>query len=222
VFGIQPTRNGAQNIALSNTLTTSTIAAASPVVVNASTGNTGTASIKDSGITALPVPALPITLTYNSATNQFSYGAGPTLVTYTPGTPMTIAGNAFVTLTGMPANGDVFTIGANTNGVADNRNALLLAKLQTANTMGGGTTSYQGSYSQMVSQVGNKAAEVNVTLQAQQNLLTQSRNSQQALSGVNLDEEAANLLKYQQAYQAAGKMMQIANNMFDTLLSLAK
>jgi flagellar hook-associated protein 1 FlgK len=51
-------------------------------------------------------------------------------------------------------------------------------------------------------------------------LLDQVTKSQQAVSGVNLDEEAANLLKYQQAYQAAGKAMQIANTMFDTILNL--
>jgi flagellar hook-associated protein 1 FlgK len=220
VFSVKPTRDGAGNIALSSTISATTIAAASPVVVNASTSNTGNATIVDSGITSVPLPTLPITLTYNSGTNQFSYGAGPTLVTYTPGTAMTIAGNVSVTLNGTPGNGDIFTIGANTNGVADNRNALLMGKLQTANTMAGGTTSYQGAYSQMVSQVGNKAAEVKVTSQAQQNLLTQSKNAQQGLSGVNLDEEAASLLKYQQAYQAAGKMMQIASNMFSTLLSI--
>ncbi len=220
-YTVQPTRFAARNIGLSSTINTTTIAAAAPVVVNAATTNTGAAKVTNSGITATPLPALPITLTYNSTTSQFSYGAGPTLVAYTPGSPMTIAGNIQVTMTGAPANGDVFTIGANTNGVSDNRNALLLAKLQTANLLEGGTASYQGAYSQLVSQVGNKAAEVQVTAQAEANLLAQARSSQQALSGVNLDEEAANLLRYQQAYQAAGKMMQIANNMFDTLLSIA-
>ncbi len=220
-YTVQPTRYGARNITLSNTISTTTIAAASPVVVNAATTNTGAAKVTNSGITATPVPALPITLTYNSTTGQFAYGAGPTLVAYTPGSPMTIAGNIQLTMTGTPANGDVFTIGANTGGISDNRNALLLAKLQTANLLEGGTTSYQGAYSQLVSQVGNKAAEVQVTAQAEENLLAQARSSQQALSGVNLDEEAANLMRFQQAYQAAGKMMQIANNMFDTLLSIA-
>jgi len=224
-FTVQPTKYAAQNIALSSTINATTVAAASPVVANAKSTNTGTAQVTDSELTALPLPSLPITLTFNSATNQFSYGAGPTLVNYTAGSPMTIAGNITLTLSGAPANGDVFTIGANTNGVADNRNMLLMANLQTANTMvpgssGGATTSYQGAYSQLVSFVGNKAAEIKVTAAAQQNMLTQAQSAQQSLSGVNLDEEAANLLRYQQAYQAAGKMMQIATTLFNTLLSI--
>jgi flagellar hook-associated protein 1 FlgK len=72
----------------------------------------------------------------------------------------------------------------------------------------------------MVSLVGNKTAEIQVTAQAEQSLLTHARNSQQALSGVNLDEEAANLLRYQQAYQAAGRMLQVASTLFDTLLAI--
>lgn len=227
VFTVQPTRFAARDIALSNTINTTTIAAAAPVVVNAATTNTGAAKVTANSITSTPLPALPITLTYNTATSQFSYGAGPTTVAYVPGTPMTISGNIQVTMTGTPGNGDQFTIGPNTNGVSDNRNALLLAKLQTANTMeanaaGVATTSYQGAYSQLVSQVGNKSAEVQVTAKAEANLLTQAKSSQQALSGVNLDEEAANLLRFQQAYQAAGKMMQIATLMFDTLLQIGR
>lgn len=222
VFTVQPTRYAARDITLSSTINPATIAAATPVVVNAATTNTGTAKVTDNSITSLPLPTLPITLTYNTATSQFSYGAGPTTVAYVPGSSMTIGGNIQVTMTGVPGNGDQFVIGPNTNGVADNRNALLLAKLQTANTMAGGTTSYQGAYSQLVSQVGNKAAEVQVTAKAEANLLTQAKSSQQSLSGVNLDEEAANLLRFQQAYQAAGKMMQIATTMFDTLLQIGR
>ena len=222
-FTIYPTRNAARDITLASTLNTTTIAAAAPVAVNAATTNTGAAKVTTSGVTSTPFPAagtLPITLTYNSATGQFSYGAPATTVAYTSGTPMTIAGNITVTLSGQPANGDQFTIGPNTNGVSDSRNALLLAKLQTANTMIGGTTSYQGGYSQLVSMVGNKSAEVQVTAKAEENLLAQAKSSQQALSGVNLDEEAADLMRYQQAYQAAGKMMQISAKMFDTLLQI--
>ena len=73
-----------------------------------------------------------------------------------------------------------------------------------------------------VSYVGNKAREVQVNGQAGAALLTQATESQQSVSGVNLDEEAANLIKYQQAYQAAGKVMQIAGTLFDTLLSIGR
>ena len=95
-----------------------------------------------------------------------------------------------------------------------------MAALQTANTLANGTTSYQGAYGQLIGQVGTQTRELTVTSQAQTSLLAQVTKAQQAVSGVNLDEEAANLLKYQQAYQAAGKAMQIANTMFDTILNL--
>lgn len=123
-------------------------------------------------------------------------------------------------INGAPAATDTFTIGSNTNATADGRNALLLGGLQTKNTMAGGTTSYQGAYSQLVSYVGNKTRELQVTSQAQASMVEQSVQAQQSFSGVNLDEEAANLLRYQRAYQAAGKAMQIANTMFDTILNL--
>jgi len=71
-----------------------------------------------------------------------------------------------------------------------------------------------------VSQVGNQTRELEVTSKAQANLVAQTEQAQQSLSGVNLDEEAANLLRYQQAYQASGKVMQIASTLFDTLLRL--
>lgn len=138
-------------------------------------------------------------------------------------------GNNFVTvngwtvsLSGAVSGGDSFTVENNAGGVADNRNALLMAGLQTESILAGGSVTYQSAYSQLVGLVGNKAHELEVTSKAQANLLSQAQQTQQSMSGVNLDEEAANLMRYQQAYQAAGKMMQIANSLFDTLLSLGK
>jgi flagellar hook-associated protein 1 FlgK len=107
-------------------------------------------------------------------------------------------------------------------GVGDNRNALLLAQLQTTHTLGNGTITYQDAYSQLVSQVGNKSRELEVTSSAAGKLLTEATLTLQNESGVNLDEEASNLLRYQQAYQAAGKVMQIASQLFDVLLSIGR
>jgi flagellar hook-associated protein 1 FlgK len=80
----------------------------------------------------------------------------------------------------------------------------------------------QGAYGQLVSQVGSKAHELEVTSQAQGNLLAQTKQARDSVSGVNLDEEAANLLRYQQAYQAAGKTIATAGVLFDTVLGLFK
>jgi flagellar hook-associated protein 1 FlgK len=140
---------------------------------------------------------------------------------YTPGDDISFNGWT-VKITGAPVAGDVFAVGSNTNATADGRNGLLLAGLQTKNTMSGGTTSYQGAYSQIVSDIGNKTRELEVTSKAQASMVEQTLQTQQSLSGVNMDEEAANLIRYQRAYQAAGKALQIANTMFDTILELGR
>lgn len=85
-----------------------------------------------------------------------------------------------------------------------------------------GTASFQGAYGQMVGEVGAKTHELDVTSQAQERMTAQTVAAQQAISGVNLDEEAANLMQYQKAYQAAAKAMQIANTLFDTILSIGR
>jgi flagellar hook-associated protein 1 FlgK len=163
-----------------------------------------------------------VTLTYSAATNQFAVSgavpaAGP--FTYTSGATISFNGLSF-SIRGTPADGDVFTLENNTNGVADNRNALLLAQLQTANTVANGTASYQSAYSQLVSDIGNDTREAQIQQRAQVALVAQTRQAQQSFSGVNLDEEAANLVRYQQAYQASGKVLQIASTLFQTLLEL--
>jgi flagellar hook-associated protein 1 FlgK len=243
-FLIQPTINGAANISVAVT-DPAKIAAAAPVVTNAPTTNSGTATISagavDATYSALGTAAtLPVTLTYASGapsmltfpgsttvpvtvsgTPPITYPVGTTSVPYTDGATINYGGASF-TITGTPVNGDTFTLAQNTNAPTDNRNALLLAGLQTQNTMQGGTSNYVGVYGQLVSQVGNQTNNLNVTSTAQTTLLNNTIAAQQSVSGVNLDEEAANLLRYQQAYQAAGKAMQVASTLFDTLLSIGK
>ena len=116
--------------------------------------------------------------------------------------------------------GRTVPIARNTSGVADNRNALLLTALQTTNTVANGTANYQSAYSQLVGEVGDRAREINVQSDAQTALVQQTTSAQQSLSGVNLDEEAANLMRYQQAYQASGKILQIASTLFNTVLGI--
>jgi flagellar hook-associated protein 1 FlgK len=164
----------------------------------------------------------PITITFNNPPNSYTVtgtGAPGGPQAYTSGATITI--NGWTTqISGVPSAGDTFTVRQNTNATTDGTNILLMAALQTANTLVNGTTSYQGAYGQLIGQVGSQTRELIVTSQAQTNLLDQVTKSQQAISGVNLDEEAANLLRYQQAYQAAGKAIQIANTMFETILNL--
>lgn len=110
----------------------------------------------------------------------------------------------------------------NTGGTANNVNALLLADLQNQGTLNNSSISYESAFAQLVSAVGNKTNELKVNGAAAEALLAQTTAAQQSESGVNLDEEAANLLRYQQAYQAAGKVMQIASSLFDTLLTIGR
>jgi flagellar hook-associated protein 1 FlgK len=242
-FLIRPTINGAANISVAVT-DPAKIAAAAPVMTNAPTTNNGTATISAGAVDATYTAATvtpAVTLTYNSTTNTFSgfpatlpvtvttTAAPPVTTTFAAGAPVTYTdgatisfGGASFTITGTPANGDQFTIAQNTNAPTDNRNVLLLAGLQTKNTMQGGTANYVGVYSQLVAQVGNQTSNLKVTSTAQTTLLNNTIAAQQSVSGVNLDEEAANLMRYQQAYQAAGKAMQIASTLFDTLLSIGK
>lgn len=139
--------------------------------------------------------------------------------TYTSGTDISYNGWT-AQISGTPAAGDVFSIGSNTSATGDNRNALLLSGMQNQNLMAGNTTTFQGVYGQLVGEVGAKTHELAVTSQAQISMTAQTIAAQQSVSGVNLDEEAANLMNYQRAYQAAAKAMQIANTMFDALLAI--
>jgi flagellar hook-associated protein 1 len=236
-FLIRPTVNGARDIAVS-VADPAKIAAAAPVRSNATLTNLGTGTISaaivntSSPVTPNPVHPLTdlnlqqlVTISFNNPPTTYTVtgtGAGlPATVAYTNGANISYNGWT-VQISGAPAAADTFTIGSNTNATADGSNVLLLAGLQTKNTMAGGTTSYGGAYSQLVSYVGNKTRELEVTSKAQTSMVEQAVQAQQSFSGVNLDEEAANLLRYQRAYQAAGKALQIANSMFDTILNIGR
>ena len=166
----------------------------------------------------------PVSIVFTSATTFNVVGTGtgnPTGLTYTPGMAITYNGWS-ATLNGTPASGDSFSIGSNTNGSGDNGNANALAGLQTAQLLTGGTASLNQAYAQLVSDVGNQTYAAKTGAAAQATVLTNAQTAQQAVSGVNLDEEAANLLKYQQAYQAASKVIATANTLFDQILSIMR
>ncbi len=217
--------------------------------VSLSTANLGSGAIAAANVTSTnTLPAAPITLKYLQASTTPALPARLTglpvgsVVTVTPanGTPTSytiyqssdyipyssaasIAFNGInFNISGTPVDGDTFLLGPNPTGVSDNRNAMLLGGLQTQNTIDAGTATYQSAYSQMVSQIGNKAREVEVGYNALENLVRQGLDAIQSMSGVNLDEEAANMLRYQQAYQASAKMIDVASKLFDQLLALGR
>jgi len=221
---LAPTRAGARGIGLALT-DGAQIAAAAPIRTAAAMANTGNAAI-GGGVVNGPPPTnanllQPVTITFTGPATFDVSGAGtgnPTGLTYTSGASISYNGWT-VAISGAPRSGDTFTVTPNTGGISDNRNASLLAQLQTTKLVGG-TSTYQSAYSEMVAGVGAKTREVQVSSAAQETLVTQTQTAQQSLSGVNLDEEAANLIRYQQLYQANAKMIEIASKLFDSLLAL--
>jgi len=230
-FMIRPTANAARDIALV-TNDAARIAAAAPMRTAAALANSGTANIS-SGTVNAPPPAdanlrNDVTITFIDSTHfTVTDNTAATVLVAAPGTlydpnvGATLSFNGWTTqISGSPVVGDVFNVVANTNATGDSRNVLLMAGLQTQNLMANGTASLQGVYGQLVGDVGAKTQEFGLISQAQDNMLAQTVASQQAVSGVNLDEEAANLIRYQKAYQAAAKAMQIAQTMFDAILAM--
>lgn len=124
-----------------------------------------------------------------------------------------------VALSGQPKAGDTFTVGFNTDGKNDNRNALAMAALDTASTMQGGTMSFGDGYGKLVEEVGTRSSLSKINTEASKSLLEQSQSMRDSVSGVNLDEEAADLIKFQQLYQANAQVISVARELFDTLLN---
>lgn len=243
-FIVKPTINGAAQfgVVLADP---SKLATGAPIVTSTPLANKGSGKIGEGSVdknyltpgNALTA-ATPVTLTFAAGppATLAGFPAGQavtatasdgTVTPYAAGVAVPfVAGTNYsfggidVAFTGAPADGDTFGIGVNQSGAGDNRNARLLGALQTTNILDGNTATFQSGYAQLVSNVGNKTREVQVNGEAGAALLAQATQSQQSVSGVNLDEEAANLIKFQQAYQAAGKVMQIAGTLFDTLLSI--
>jgi len=236
-FLVRPTANAAATM---QTLTTDyhNVAAASPVVLNQGSNNTGSATVSSIGVGSTYAGApltSPVNLTYSSAVGgslsgfpgSVTVNVNGTNTTYSGGTAPYVQGATYsfngvqMTLSGTPGNGDTFAISANTANSTDNGNASALAKLRNANLLDGGTTSIGSAWNNLVTQVGVQANQAGTNLTSQKALLASSTSQQQSVSGVNLDDEAMNLMKYQQAYQASAKVMQTANSLFSSLLSIA-
>lgn len=239
-YEVRPVRTGAEQIDRAVTdvrrlAASGAVSAGEATDANGQATNTGTGVITQpslSSTTNIPLSAAPIsgnlTLTFNAGANQFNIvpdpnGEGP--LAFNPATDadgrtftLTSYGGMSFTLSGTPANGDSFVIGDNSGGVSDNRNALALASLQTTNTMDGSSSTYQAAYGQLVSQVGSETNEADINRSAQKGILDQAVGARETISGVNLDEEAANLVRFQQAYQASAQVVSVANTLFDSLL----
>jgi flagellar hook-associated protein 1 FlgK len=249
-FQIQPTRNGAADIAM-QVRREEDLAFASPIRAEGGQGNKGTGAISQGTMQAVTYPdgtSLPGFTSSTGLANgplQVSFvddGSGGLNYIITDGdtvpntvvsaTPYTEGQGLFsdnpalipnyqgyqFSVTGQPKAGDVFTIESNENGVSDNRNAEALASFGIKNTLNNGSQSFAEGYAGLVENVGVQTRQSQLDLQAGKTLLEQSFNQREAVSGVNLDQEAGKLIQYQAAYNASAKVITVAQDLFNTLL----
>ena len=202
---------------------TSGLAMASPVAGSAGTSNTGTLSLTSlSALSGVASQPSAVTLTFTNSGSSYTYTRSDTGATgtYTPGIAITYDGIGTgwsVTLKGIPQTGDTFTLKPNTNYTLDAGNAQAVMDMRDV-TLFDGNLSLTDGYANLVASVGVKVQSAQSAKQISADIASSLDKQKSSVSGVNLDEEAARMLQYQQAYQAAGKMMQIAQSIFQTLL----
>ena len=204
------------------------VAAALPVRANEALANRGNGELSDLTVTATNVaPTIPLasalTLTFDSGNNRYNVtGGATTTLAYTPasdaaGVSRTIGGITF-TLSGTPSNGDVITIENNTSGSGDNRNMLVMVGLEASKKVEGSRT-FTDEYNALVTNVAVNARKADSASAAEDVLLQQATISRDNLQAVNLEEEAIQLMRYQQSLQAAVQLVSIADTVFQAMLS---
>ncbi|AMN46585.1 lagellar hook-associated protein 1 FlgK [Steroidobacter denitrificans] len=198
------------------------IAAAAPITSAAAAGNAGNAVISAGEVLDASHPQLrdTVILEFTSATT-YTLGSDPTVYTYISGEAIEVNGWR-VSISGTPAAGDRFTVSDNASGSGDNRNALKLADLLSQPVMNGGRTSLIAGVGAFVGDIGVKTNQAQVTRDAQKVVADEAAASLQSVSGVNLDEEAANLIRYQQAYLAMSQMIRVADTLFQSVLQAVR
>lgn len=243
-FELQPTRNFGRDFEV---LVSSSeqIAAASPVrgeqlISNIGSGSIAGISVSDTStaqFTATPGDlAPPIRIEFDATPGEFS------IYDMTSGTPVLLAGGIAgyvanqennmlalagppfdtygyeVTLEGDPQAGDSFDFSYNVNGAGDNQNMLLMGELQFASTLDNGNSSFQQAFGRIISTVGVRTQSAIIKRDAAESLQFQAKERKESVSGVNLDEEAADLIKFQQAYEASAQVISVARTLFQTVI----
>lgn len=230
-FLLQPVRSGADDLSL-QIQDGRKLALASPVRITADSDNNG------SGVAAVSVTkpddlmaynatdlSPPIDIVFNNS-DPMSYtvydmsdASNPVSLAsenFAAGEPITLNGYEVV-IDGLPSPGDRFSFTFNRDGFSDNRNALSLSDLQQQDTLDGG--SYQDLYGSLIERVGTRTSTSRITLEANKAVLDSTTTAKSSVAGVNLDEEAAKLVQFQQAYQASAQLIKTSQTLFDTLLS---
>jgi flagellar hook-associated protein 1 len=214
------------------------IAAASPVTATVNTDNTGTAGVASvRAVSTTLDPNLRAELTFTSATGDYDwalYDAGNNVVangsaTWQAGTPIGLNGFEMA-LSGVPASGDRFTVDKTAFPASNNGNARALVDLRDAALVGqrssGGVVTQAGvtvtdAYANALADIGVRVQSSATSAKMSASAAADAQAANAASTGVNLDEEAARLIQFQQSYQAAAKMLQVAQSVFDTLLQMS-
>lgn len=250
IWLLKPTGEGARQMSLAITNPES-LALASPLRVTPADSNSGNAEVVsievlDASDTSPLRPGqldMPVELVFNALTEDANGNPlqtfsvfdmtdpdNPVLLTdmenlvYTAGDPIVFyeTGNPLyqITLANQPRAGDRFSVEFNEDGYSDNNNALALAALQRKATANG--YSYQDAYAQLLSRVGTQANTVQISYQSNLSVLTASEDALESVRGVNLDEEAARLIQYQQAYTASTRLITAYQDLFDSLIAAVR
>jgi flagellar hook-associated protein 1 FlgK len=211
------------------------LAAASPLLATTAAGNTGTATVASLQVTAspLPTPGASTRLTFTDdagayawdlldagnnvlASGNGNWQAGQAL----PPTGQDINGFSLL-ISGVPRSGDIVTVAPTpaSSVASNNGNALSLLALRDAALAGGHTAT--DAWAQAIADVGVRTQSAQASSEISTAVADQAELLRSSQAGVNLDEEAARLIQYQQSYQAAAKMLQVAQTLFDTLLQAA-
>jgi flagellar hook-associated protein 1 FlgK len=214
---IRPTRAATAGMTVAVT-DPAKIAAASPIKTVAASTNTGSGAISAGTVVDAANPQLrsTVTIQFTSATTYSINGSGS--FAYTSGSNISVNGVQFQ-ISGSPAAGDTFTVQDNTGGTGDNRNAQALYDSLNSKALSGGTASVNDTTNRLIGNVGVLTQQAQANRDAQKVVQQEAADARDSVSGVNLDEEAANLVKYQQAYAAAAQMIGVASSLFDSLLA---
>jgi flagellar hook-associated protein 1 FlgK len=221
-FLIKPFSTSASNISSAFSSPRS-LAVASSVAGSAGVTNQGSMQLVSLAARSIPVPA-SVTLTFDGAGNYTRSDTGATTYPYTPGQALeydTVAPGTTgwsLTLNGAPKAGDTFTVqpqlSANRN--LNGGNASAMMALRDAAMFDGAALT--DGYAGLIAQIGIRTQSANYSAQVSTSIASSLEKDRAGVSGVNLDEEAAKLLQYQQAYQGSAKMIQIAQTIFDNLI----
>jgi flagellar hook-associated protein 1 FlgK len=234
-FLLQPTAPAAGiSVSLTSPLG---LASAGPLATGVAATNVGTGDISAPTVAEPSDPTLldPATITFTSATTYTvttTLGPGDTVTSAPQALPADgvitapaigqvpgSGGGWSVTITGTPAANDSFTVGPTGANSGDNTNANAMAALLGQGLFNGGSTGLGAAYTGLIGTVANATQNATTQQSAQQALQTQAQATMSNISGVNLDEEAANMLQWQNAYAAAGKVVATAESMFSTLMT---